>query len=106
MPHPKKRKTKAGRNQRRSHHALEKAVLTKCEKCQKPIRPHYACASCGYYKKNKVIDVLKKLSKKDRKKVEKVNKKEEAQKVKQEEKKIKEETKKTVEKAENNVEKQ
>jgi len=106
MPHPKKRKTKAGRNQRRSHHALEKAVLTKCEKCQKPVRPHYACSSCGYYKKNKVIDVLKKLSKKDRKKVEKVNKKEETKKTKQEEKKIKEETKKTTEKPENNIEKQ
>lgn len=104
MPHPKKRKTKAGRNQRRSHHALEKAVLTKCEKCQKPVRPHYACAGCGYYKKNKVIDVLKKLSKKDRKKAEKTNK-EEAKKIKQEEKKVKEETGKTAGKAESDIEK-
>ncbi len=99
MPHPKKRKTKAGRNQRRSHHALEKAVLTVCEKCQKPVRPHYACSNCGYYKKNKVIDVLKKLSKKDRKKALKVNEKEETKKTKQqEEKKLKEETKETADK--------
>ncbi len=66
MPHPKKKTTKAARNQRRSHHALKEVTLTKCEKCGKPVKPHHACASCGYYKKKEVINVLKKLPRKER----------------------------------------
>ncbi|MCK4592637.1 50S ribosomal protein L32 [Candidatus Parcubacteria bacterium] len=75
MPHPKKKTTKAARNQRRSHHALKKVTLIKCEKCGKPVKPHHACASCGYYKKKEVINVLKKLPRKKRVKIEKKKKK-------------------------------
>ncbi|MCK4891958.1 MAG: 50S ribosomal protein L32 [Candidatus Pacebacteria bacterium] len=88
MPHPKKKTTKAARNQRRSHHALKEITLTKCEKCGKPMKPHHACASCGYYKKKEVINVLKKLSKKERKKVERTNKKKEAEEKKKTEKTV------------------
>lgn len=77
MPHPKKRKTKSGKNQRRSHHALNKISLVECEKCGKTIKPHRACSSCGYYKGRKVIDVLKNLSKKEKALAEKLEKKEE-----------------------------
>lgn len=75
MPHPKKKTTKAARNQRRSHHALKQVTLTKCEKCGEPVKPHHACASCGYYRNMKVIDVLKKLPRKERVKIEKKNEK-------------------------------
>ncbi|MCK4799451.1 50S ribosomal protein L32 [Candidatus Parcubacteria bacterium] len=74
MPHPKKRKTKAARNQRRSHHALKEVTLTKCEKCGKPVKPHHACANCGTYKKKEVIDILKRLPRKERIKIEKKKK--------------------------------
>ncbi len=74
MPHPKKRKTKAGTNRRRSHHALIALNLTICKKCGKTIMPHKACAGCGYYNEREIIDVHKKLSSKDKKKIKKTKK--------------------------------
>lgn len=73
----KQKRTKAARNQRRSHHALKLIKSTKCEKCGKTIRPHRACSGCGYYKGNAVIDVMKKLSPKEKKKAVKAKAKEE-----------------------------
>lgn len=63
-------------------HIFAKApVLTKCQKCGKPVPGHTVCYVCGYYKKREVLDVLKKLTKKDRKKREKeMQVKEEAEK--------------------------
>ena len=68
---PKQRHTKSRRNKRRLHLFLEKPILTKCSKCGKPALPHTVCPNCGYYKGVEVIDVLKKLTKKERKKKEK-----------------------------------
>ena len=85
MPHPKKRKTKSGRNERRSHHALKKVALMNCQKCKQPIKPHIACSNCGYYNGKEAIDVLKRLSKKERAKAEK-NKVKETKKEKKEKK--------------------
>lgn len=45
--------------------------LTKCTKCGKPVLPHTVCFNCGYYKGVEVIDVFKKLDKKEKKKKEK-----------------------------------
>ena len=42
-----------------------------CPKCGKPVLPHTVCQNCGYYKSREIIDVLKKLNKKERKKKEK-----------------------------------
>lgn len=72
----KQKRTKAARNQRRSHHALTGIGSTKCAKCGKEIKPHHACSSCGFYKGREVIDVLKKLSPKERKKATKAKEKE------------------------------
>lgn len=63
----KQKRTKAARNQRRSHHALKKLNSVKCEKCGSVIRPHRACSKCGYYKGRAVIDVSKKLSPREKK---------------------------------------
>ncbi|PIV12685.1 MAG: 50S ribosomal protein L32 [Candidatus Nealsonbacteria bacterium CG03_land_8_20_14_0_80_36_12] len=68
---PKQRHTKSRRNKRRAHIFLNKPVLVICPKCGKLILPHAVCPSCGYYKEKEVIDVLSKLSKKERKKKEK-----------------------------------
>lgn len=71
MAVPRQRKTKSRRNQRRMHIFLESPTLTPCQKCGRSILPHIVCPNCGYYKGMEVIDVLKKLTKKERKKREK-----------------------------------
>lgn len=67
MAVPKQRKTKSRRNQRRMHLFLTKPVLTLCQKCKKPVLPHTVCQNCGFYKGQEVIDVLGKLTKKEKK---------------------------------------
>ena len=71
MPVPKQRKTKSRRNQRRSHHALEKRIFSICQKCKSPVLAHTLCLNCGIYNNREVINVLAKLDKKERKKKEK-----------------------------------
>lgn len=68
---PKQRHTKSRRNKRRSHHALKKGQFFYCQKCGSPVLPHTLCWNCGTYAGQEVIDVLAKLTKKERKKKEK-----------------------------------
>ncbi|MBI2637466.1 MAG: 50S ribosomal protein L32 [Candidatus Sungbacteria bacterium] len=63
--------TKGKRNRVRSHHALKVRHFGKCPHCGRTILPHQVCANCGYYGGRKVVDVLAKLDKKERKKKEK-----------------------------------
>ena len=49
------------------HLFLDAPVLSKCPKCGKPVLPHTICWNCGYYKGEEVVDVLKKLTKKEKK---------------------------------------
>lgn len=63
----RQRHTKSRRNKRRSHHALKARIFGVCQKCKQPILPHKACSNCGTYKNREVIDVLKKLTKRERK---------------------------------------
>ncbi len=67
MSVPKQRKTSGRRDQRRMHLFLKKPNLAKCQKCGSFILPHMVCSNCGYYKGVEVIDVLKKLTKKEKK---------------------------------------
>lgn len=67
MAVPKQRKTKSRRNQRRMHIYLKQPSFGICPKCGKPVLPHTVCFNCGYYKSREVIDVLKKLTKKEKK---------------------------------------
>jgi large subunit ribosomal protein L32 len=67
MAVPKKRTTKAKRNMRRSHHGRARLQLGICPKCSQPVPGHTACLNCGTYRGREVIDVLKKLDKKERK---------------------------------------
>ncbi len=56
-PVPKKKTSKARRDQRRSHHALEAKNLTECPQC-KAVKPqHQVCAECGYYGGKQVMEV-------------------------------------------------
>jgi large subunit ribosomal protein L32 len=71
MPVPRQRHTKGRRNRGRSHHALKKTNLTACPKCGSENLPHRVCFNCGTYNKREVIDVMAKLTKKERKQKEK-----------------------------------
>jgi len=57
---------------------LKRPNLAKCPKCGHFVLPHTVCSNCGYYKGAEVIDVLKKLTKKERKQREKEMKTKEA----------------------------
>lgn len=61
------RHTKGHTKNRRSHHALKSQKFVKCSKCGADSLPHVVCLNCGYYKGREVINVLKKLNKKDQK---------------------------------------
>lgn len=67
MAVPRHRHTTSKVHQRRMHIFITPASLTTCKKCKKPVLPHTVCKNCGYYKGNQVIDVMKKLTKKEKK---------------------------------------
>ena len=49
------------------HLYLEEPSLAVCQKCGKPVLPHTLCQNCGYYKGAEVVDVMKRLTKKEKK---------------------------------------
>ncbi len=61
------RSTKSHTKNRRSHHALESTAFTKCENCQVLKRRHTVCVACGFYRGKKVLDLVKKTEKKQKK---------------------------------------
>lgn len=65
------RHTKSATRQRRSHHALAGAGISRCTHCHQTVLPHTVCPNCGYYRNRQVIDVLAKLDKKQRRAKEK-----------------------------------
>ena len=65
------RSTRSHTGNRRSHHALRQTATILCPKCGESKLPQRVCFNCGTYKGREVIDVLKKLTKKDKKKKEK-----------------------------------
>lgn len=62
------RHTRSHTGNRRSHHALKASVFTKCSNCEQKKETHIVCKHCGFYRGRKVIDVVKKVEKKQAKK--------------------------------------
>jgi large subunit ribosomal protein L32 len=71
MAAPKWNTTKGSRNQRRMHIFIKNPGFVSCPKCGKPVLSHTVCLNCGFYKGAEVIDVMKKLTKKEKKAKEK-----------------------------------
>ena len=65
------RHTSSHTKNRRSHHNIRAMSTVKCAKCGVAARSHVVCQNCGFYKTREVVDVLKKLTKKERKTKEK-----------------------------------
>jgi len=67
MAVPRHRHTKSKVHKRRMHIYITAPTLTTCKKCKKPVQPHTVCKHCGYYKNQEFINVLGKLTKKEKK---------------------------------------
>jgi len=61
------RATRAHRDNRRSHHALDAARLSKCQNCGTLHRSHAICMECGWYNGRKVLDLAAKAAAKSAK---------------------------------------
>lgn len=55
MAVPKKKKTRARRDERRSHHALTRLALVACKECGHMNPPHRICKNCGTYRGRKMV---------------------------------------------------
>jgi large subunit ribosomal protein L32 len=56
MPNPKRRHSKARRDKRRAHDALERPASSTCPSCGEVKLPHRACPHCGTYRGRQVIE--------------------------------------------------
>ena len=61
------RSTKSHTGNRRSHHAIASTSFSKCENCKALKRRHTVCSGCGFYRGKKVLDLVKKTEKKQKK---------------------------------------
>ena len=57
MPNPKRRHSKARRDRRRSHDALDVMSASTCQNCGIHKMPHRVCPSCGFYRGRQAIRV-------------------------------------------------
>ena len=53
------------------HIYLKETPTVTCPKCSKAVLSHTVCANCGFYKGKEIVDVLTKLTKRERKAKEK-----------------------------------
>ncbi|MFQ5493272.1 MAG: 50S ribosomal protein L32 [Candidatus Dojkabacteria bacterium] len=54
---PKRKISKQRKNNRRSHHGLDKPALSKCNECNSTKLSHHVCPKCGTYKGVQVLAV-------------------------------------------------
>lgn len=55
MPVPKRKTSKARRDQRSSGKFIRPQAITSCANCAAPLATHTACTACGFYKGRKVL---------------------------------------------------
>ena len=57
MALPKRRKSRARRDNRRAHWKLPAVTYVTCPNCMEPMLPHHACPGCGQYKGREVMKI-------------------------------------------------
>jgi len=67
MAVPKQGHTRAKVGKSRMHKYIKPVQLNVCPKCKKPVLSHTVCSNCGTYKGVEVINVMAKLTKKEKK---------------------------------------
>ena len=55
MPNPKRRHSRARRDRRRAHDALEVMSASSCANCGTAKLPHRVCPSCGFYRGKQAV---------------------------------------------------
>ena len=60
MAVPRNRVSNSHKNARRAHHAKKPVSLHKCPTCEKPIKSHQICMSCGHFEGREVISLSEK----------------------------------------------
>jgi large subunit ribosomal protein L32 len=55
MAVPKRKTSKARRDQRRAQHKIEAPRVNTCPQCGHPKQPHRVCPTCGTYKGREVV---------------------------------------------------
>ena len=48
--------SKQKKRSRRAQQKLTPPTLVSCPQCHESVKPHYACAACGYYDAKKVME--------------------------------------------------
>lgn len=71
MAVPRHKHTRSKVGQSRMHKNIKHVYLNVCPKCKKPVLSHTVCKNCGFYKGKEAINVMAKLTKKDKKAKEK-----------------------------------
>jgi len=58
MANPKRKTSRSKRDMRRAHWmgSMTEASIIDCPNCGEKMKTHHACASCGYYRGEKVIE--------------------------------------------------
>jgi large subunit ribosomal protein L32 len=56
MPNPKRRTSKARRDRRRAHDALNPPATSTCPECGEAKMPHRVCGRCGQYRGREVME--------------------------------------------------
>ena len=57
MAVPKRKTSKARRDKRRAHDALNTPATSVCPQCGAPKAPHRVCGSCGTYKGRTILEI-------------------------------------------------
>lgn len=53
---PKRRTSKAHKNQRRAMIKVASPAVISCPRCHEPKMPHRVCQACGYYRDREVLE--------------------------------------------------
>ena len=68
MPVARQRHSKARRDRARKMLVMKTKNLGSCPNCKAKIISHVACPKCGFYKGKEVVDMMKRINKKAKKK--------------------------------------